>query len=145
MLRWGVGVAVSRPLTTLERAKDARLRREYGITLSEYKRVLRGQGGCCAICKRPEKEFKNALAVDHDHVSGKLRGLLCWGCNKALGVFRDHIENMKEAVQYLLTPPMTKYLGREVITAPGKVGSKRRAKLLRALKIQEEKNGKRKH
>ena len=131
---------MSRPLSAPERVKDARLRREYGITLPEYNRVIRGQGGCCAICKRLVKEFKNALAVDHSHSLGTVRGLLCWNCNKALGVFRDDIERIKAAVVYLANPPVTEILGRTVVTAPGKVGSKKRRKLLQ--KMKQESNGK---
>lgn len=121
-------------MTKAEKAKDARLRREYHITLAEYKKVLKHQGNCCAICKRNVSEFKYALAVDHCHTEpAHVRGLLCWGCNKAVAVFRDSIAKLVATVEYLTNHPVTIALGREVITAPGRVGTKKRAKLLKAM------------
>lgn len=128
---------MSRPLSAPERAKDARLRREYGITLPEYNRVLRGQDSRCAICQMPLAESKTAFAVDHHHKTGLLRGLLCWKCNRAIGAFqRFHPEAAElfiAAGKYFAESTFTKFLGRVVITAPGKVGSKKRRKLLTAL------------
>lgn len=126
-------MATSKAAKVKVRARDLRLRREFGITLEQYNEVLKYQGGKCAICKRSVREFKNQLAVDHCHTTGLLRGLLCWGCNKALGVFRDDLKRLKEAVSYLTLPPITAVLG-EVFTAPGRVGTKKRAKLLAAMK-----------
>jgi hypothetical protein len=118
----------------IERARDMRLRREFGITLAQYNAVLEFQGGKCAICNRPVREFKTRLAVDHSHTSGLLRGLLCWRCNKALGVFRDDLNRLRAAVEYLISPPITTVLGVATYTAPGRVGTKKRAKLLAAMK-----------
>jgi hypothetical protein len=61
------------------------LRRDYGITLEEYDAMLLAQNGCCYICKRHWSSFKKSLAVDHCHVSGKVRKLLCAKCNTAVG------------------------------------------------------------
>lgn len=120
-------------MTKKDRATDLRLRRNYGLTLAEYATVLKFQKGGCAICKRPAGEFKNRFAVDHCHLTGLLRGLLCWGCNKAIGVFRDDVKRLKEAAQYLTNPPVTSVFGTERYTAPGRVGTKKRAKLLKAM------------
>lgn len=67
------------------------LRRKYGITVSEYNRLLALQEGKCAICKTdcPGKG-KRHFHVDHDHLSGKVRGLLCVKCNMGLGSFDDN-------------------------------------------------------
>lgn len=62
-------------------------RRHYGIDLAHYDMLLAEQGGCCAICRRPPK--RKRLVVDHDHVTGAVRGLLCVGCNIALGHLGD--------------------------------------------------------
>ncbi len=125
---------MAKPLTPKERTKDAYLRRTFGISLADYNKVLRHQNGRCAICKRPVTDFKNALAVDHNHNSGSLRGLLCWGCNKAISMFQDNAEKLAAAATYILSPPFIEALGKEILSAPGRVGTKKRAKLLKALK-----------
>lgn len=63
-------------------------KRRYGITEDEYQSMLRRQGGVCALCGRPETANGRArLAVDHEHGSGRPRGLLCIGCNISLGYY----------------------------------------------------------
>lgn len=59
----------------------------YGITEKEYWTIFDAQGGCCAICGKTRKEDGRNLSVDHNHKTGKVRGLLCWKCNRALGHF----------------------------------------------------------
>ncbi len=61
--------------------------KRYGITVEQYDAMLRQQNGLCAICGRAPKRFR--LAVDHDHETGEIRGLLCTRCNLGLGWFRD--------------------------------------------------------
>lgn len=75
------------------------LRRKYGIGLDSYERLLKIQDGRCAICG--DTENGRALAVDHDHVTGKVRGLLCASCNNGLGRFRDDPGRLKAAARYL--------------------------------------------
>jgi hypothetical protein len=76
------------------------LRRKYGISMEEYDRILFAQKEKCAICRRrPEKERR--LAVDHDHATGKVRGLLCGKCNMGLGYFDDTAERLDAAAAYL--------------------------------------------
>ena len=88
-----------------EKYNIARLRREYGITLTEYNKVLEEQNGVCAICDLPETETNSIgtkwLCVDHNHATGKIRGLLCNKCNQALGCFRDDKDVMLKAILYL--------------------------------------------
>lgn len=116
------------------RAADLRLRRTYHLTLEEYEQVFAFQRKRCAICKRPVEAGKARLAVDHCHTTGLLRGLLCWSCNRAIAVFRDDPVRLQAAADYLLTPPISMVLGEPRYTAPGRVGSKKRAKLLREMK-----------
>jgi hypothetical protein len=73
----------------------------YGITPQDFRRMLAKQGGVCAICKGPEPTGM-ALAVDHDHVTGRVRGLLCSNCNKGLGCFKDSPCALRTAALYLL-------------------------------------------
>lgn len=80
-----------------EYQRDYDLRRHYGISLAEYDKLYIDQRGRCAICD----EAYGVLRVDHCHVSGKVRGLLCNGCNRGLGFFDDSAEKLYNAVRYL--------------------------------------------
>lgn len=102
------GVVVQFPYKSSKDAdarKDKRLRKKYRISLREYKEMLLSQDGCCAICGSEEviairrKTF--SLAVDHDHKTGKVRGILCHGCNRALGHMKDDPEILRAAADYL--------------------------------------------
>jgi hypothetical protein len=76
--------------------------KKYGITLAEYERLLKKQKGVCAICKKPEYDARQRrLSVDHDHETGRVRGLLCARCNRALGMFNDNPELLRSAARYL--------------------------------------------
>lgn len=81
------------------RVKNATLRKMYGITLEEYNRMLTAQNNVCAICKSAPDKI--ALAVDHCHSTGKIRGLLCANCNKILGHAKDNVVILREAINYL--------------------------------------------
>lgn len=76
--------------------RNDHLRRKYGLTGDEYDALLDRQGGVCAICRQPERLMGRGrvrrLAVDHDHRTGKVRGLLCASCNTVLGQLRDDPE-----------------------------------------------------
>jgi hypothetical protein len=82
-------------------ARKSRLKAMYGITLDEYNRMLDAQGGGCAICGCTETENGAILAVDHDHATGKVRGILCRLCNNGLGHFRDTERLFLKAIAYL--------------------------------------------
>ena len=75
------------------------LKTKYGITELEYKEMYDKQNGNCALCNK-NVEYKK-LHVDHCHKSGRIRGLLCSNCNLALGNFKDNIEVLKKAIDYL--------------------------------------------
>jgi hypothetical protein len=80
---------------------DRYYQQRYGITLAEYGQRFLTQQGACAICrKRPTAD--HPLAVDHDHVTSAVRGLLCRGCNTGLGCFADNVANMGRAIVYLM-------------------------------------------
>jgi hypothetical protein len=68
---------------------------------SEYMKLYYKQNGDCAICKRHRSEFKLDLAVDHNHFTGEVRGLLCAKCNKGLGLFKDNLDLLNSAKRYL--------------------------------------------
>jgi len=75
----------------------------YGISLKDYEDMLGSQDGKCAICSSTETKRKKAeyFIVDHDHSTGKVRGLLCDKCNKLLGAARDNINTLENAIAYL--------------------------------------------
>lgn len=66
-----------------------------------YDKLFVVQKGKCAICKAHQSKIKKKLCVDHDHTTGKVRGLLCGKCNTGLGFFKDRIENLSGAILYL--------------------------------------------
>lgn len=90
-----------------DKYRDQDLQRSYGITLETYNKMLEAQGGVCKICGKPETAYEKktgkvrALAVDHCHTKGHVRSLLCTGCNQGLGNFKDSIELLEKAVEYL--------------------------------------------
>lgn len=65
-------------------ARNVQLKAMYGITLAEYEAILALQNGVCAICAKPGSNLKKGLHLDHNHVTGKNRGLLCGSCNTRL-------------------------------------------------------------
>lgn len=80
-----------------EKRRDYRLRTKYGLSTDDYGRMLRLQNGKCAICDRDGIP----LFVDHCHETGKVRGLLCHGCNVGIGWLGDRAENVTRAAVYL--------------------------------------------
>ncbi len=83
----------------------AHIKRNYGITISDYNDMYIEQGGRCAICGRHQTEFSRRLLVDHCHETEILRGLLCYNCNTGLGQFGDKLQLIKNAVKYLEIKP----------------------------------------
>lgn len=81
--------------------------RKFGMTIEQYKQMLHDQADVCAICqckesaKASNQSTIKQLAVDHDHKTGAIRGLLCMNCNKGLGAFSDSIARLEAAVLYL--------------------------------------------
>jgi hypothetical protein len=90
---------------TQDRARN--LKQKFGISPEEYDQLSEAQDHKCAICDLPESDIHHKtgkpqrLAVDHDHTSGKIRGLLCAKCNKAIGLLKDNPDLLRSAAQYL--------------------------------------------
>lgn len=84
----------------LHRCKSADLKRRHNLSVKEYDEILFFQGGVCKICANPPNG--TALAVDHNHFTGKIRGLLCRDCNLGLGKFHDNILLMEKGLGYLM-------------------------------------------
>lgn len=77
------------------------LKKTYGITSTEYNQILLSQNGRCAICSKPVSEFKRNLHVDHSHITGENRGLLCVKCNTGIGCFDENPHLLEKAKTYL--------------------------------------------
>jgi hypothetical protein len=76
--------------------RNYHLKRRYGLSEDEVRQLIAQQGGTCAICLVNQPEH-----VDHDHVTGKVRGVLCFNCNGGLGQFKDDIDRLISAIAYL--------------------------------------------
>lgn len=76
--------------------REYHLKRRYKMGQAEFDEILARQGGKCAICRAPDPEH-----VDHDHLFGNVRGILCFNCNGGLGQFKDDIATMRKAITYL--------------------------------------------
>jgi len=79
------------------------LKFKFGIDQTEYEKLLAEQGGVCGICGQSQSGSTRAkfLAVDHDHTTGKIRGLLCAQLNKGIGCLKDSPEVLRQALKYL--------------------------------------------
>lgn len=107
-----------------ERARDLSLRRTYGITLAEYKSIVAAQHGRCPICLKPLEGISNP--VDHDHVTGVVRGVLHTYCNhRVLGRLRDW-EVAERMAWYLKEHPARRAVGHRQV--PKKKPRKRKPK-----------------
>lgn len=101
------GRAFYRSYRNTDKHRDAVLLRRYGITSEQYRTLLELQRSLCAICEQPEKicrgpdKVPQSLAVDHDHHTGKVRGLLCYRCNRTLGIVEKDLQLTNKILTYL--------------------------------------------
>ena len=82
-----------------QRERD--LVREYGISIAEYNHLFELQEGKCSICGTHQSELKKRLHIDHNHETGKVRGLLCQKCNVAIGLLQDNWILLQNAANYI--------------------------------------------
>jgi hypothetical protein len=102
----GLSYGTYRCATCLRAAQSEYQLHRHGCEIEQYQALLEAQGGKCAICGTEEGHRSRygrvcRLAVDHDHSTGKVRGLLCNNCNRGLGRFKDSIESLEAAISYL--------------------------------------------
>lgn len=83
-----------------DKKRNSNLKFEYGITLADFEEMKKNQNNQCKIC---HKVFVNSVdtCVDHCHTTKKVRGLLCNHCNRALGLFKESLQSLENAIQYL--------------------------------------------
>lgn len=97
--------------------------RKYRIAFRHYRKLFQKQGGRCAICAKKaspldSEGLKLELHVDHCHVTGKVRGLLCGNCNSGLGFFKDSPEALLSAIEYIKTTSVESYSPFDGINKP---------------------------
>jgi hypothetical protein len=93
--RWVCG-----PAKMAQKRKDE-IKRKFGITCKEYDAMYERQGGKCATCGLHQSKQKKRMNVDHDHKTGRVRGLLCHNCNVVLGLVNDNPKTMQKMLHYL--------------------------------------------
>ena len=105
------------------------IERYYGVTKELYESILKFQGNGCAICKVSTPVCKRKyFSVDHNHLTGAVRGLLCSHCNHGLGNFKDNIKIMKNSIIYLINAPLCKF--QLVFNTEGRRDAKRHAEAI---------------
>ena len=83
-----------------QKQRDKYRQSQYGLSPAAFEALLHGQGDVCAICRKANWNGKGPN-VDHDHITGKVRGLLCPKCNTALGMAEDDLQRLRAMVAYL--------------------------------------------
>lgn len=81
--------------------ENVHMPRKYNITPEQKKAMWEQQGQACALCLRPIKLKGSGTHIDHDHKTGRVRGLLCKNCNTALGLFEDNADTLRRAAAYV--------------------------------------------
>jgi len=79
--------------------KTSNRRKNYNLEPHEYDKLIQDANNLCMICKSPPG--RKSLNIDHDHKTGKVRGLLCHGCNTAIGLMKDDVNILTKAIKYL--------------------------------------------
>ena len=90
-------------LKNRDKIKDFSLKKRFNITLEQYNEMFTKQNGRCKICSKHQSEIARSLSVDHDHITGKVRGLLCSNCNCVLGLVKDSVDILEKSKLYLQT------------------------------------------
>ncbi len=82
-------------------SKSNDLKRQFGIDLNGYNKLFSIQNGMCKICGVHQSKLNIALHVDHDHITGRIRGLLCKKCNSMIGFACENVEILRKAIGYM--------------------------------------------
>lgn len=99
--RFGHHVGIGNGGGRAEIERRYRIRVTYGITVEDYDKIFDEQGGSCKICGKHQSQINRRLCIDHDHATGKVRGLLCNSCNKVLGHSFENITILNNCIKYL--------------------------------------------
>ena len=105
---WKIQEAIRREKLGPKGRKNRKLKNLYGINIEQYQEMLKEQNNLCAVCGNKESMVNSKsnkvqkLCVDHDHTTGKVRGLLCTACNKGLGILKDNPDIVLRGYNYLI-------------------------------------------
>lgn len=89
------------PDKNIRTKRKYKIKAKYGISIDDYNAMFLEQNGCCIICGLHQSQLPQTLGVDHNHITGEVRGLLCRRCNVGIGFFDDDTARMTKAVKYL--------------------------------------------
>lgn len=81
--------------------KENAVKRKYNLSMDDYNKLLQLQNYSCAICKTDKPGGRGIFHIDHNHKTGKVRGLLCHGCNTGIGLLKESIDVLQNAITYL--------------------------------------------
>mgnify|MGYP003626547506 CR=1 FL=1 len=84
-----------------EMRRGYRLKELYNITIDQYNKMFTDQKGCCKICERHQSKLSKRLGVDHNHTTGKVRGLLCDSCNTNIGKYNEDTKILNKMIEYI--------------------------------------------
>lgn len=112
----GFRKAVREKSDTRGTCKKCAVAQMYGMNKDEYVGLVESTGPLCPICFREFSDVPNGSErhVDHDHVTGQVRGIICEACNRALGLFGDSVDALLSAAAYLRNPPAMIHLGKRL-------------------------------
>lgn len=95
-IKWNIENKESRRISS----RKHWLKKTYQISPEEWDNKFEKQKGCCSICGRHQSEFKRQLSVDHNHITGEVRDLLCTSCNQAFGYVNEDINILEKMIAY---------------------------------------------
>ena len=84
-----------------DKVRSHKIKHRFGLSTESYEILLKKQNHCCAICGVHENDYHQKLSIDHCHITGKIRGLLCSDCNFMLGRAKDNISTLQNGITYL--------------------------------------------
>lgn len=92
-------------LANPEKMRGTKLKQTYGLSLENWNKLYAEQNGVCAVCRKPESTIWRGrvvnLAVDHDHETLEVRGLLCTKCNRSLGLMDENVDRILSLAEYI--------------------------------------------
>lgn len=109
---------IANPVARRRVMKKANIKANFGVTLDDKEDLINFQGRCCAVCggNTPSKNLKRGWALDHNHETGEIRGVLCYNCNVGLGMAKDSEDILLKMIAYLKDFPAPKFFGEKRYT-----------------------------